>query len=45
MKAEYRDNKKEYLNYYDEVEVCETKTADIAADCILSRSYFLKAIQ
>jgi len=23
MKAEYRDNEKEYLNYYDEVEVCE----------------------
>ena len=22
MKAEYRDNEKEYLNYYDEVEVC-----------------------
>lgn len=22
MKAEYRDNKKEYLDYYDEVEVC-----------------------
>lgn len=23
MKAEYRDNEKEYLNYYDEVEVCQ----------------------
>ena len=23
MKAEYRDNEEEYLNYYDEVEVCE----------------------
>ena len=22
MKAEYRDNEKEYLDYYDEVEVC-----------------------
>ena len=22
MKAEYRDNEKEYLNYYDEVEIC-----------------------
>lgn len=22
MMAEYRDNEKEYLNYYDEVEVC-----------------------
>lgn len=22
MKAEYRDNKLEYLNYYDEIEVC-----------------------
>ena len=22
LKAEYRDNEKEYLNYYDEVEVC-----------------------
>ena len=22
MKAEYRDNEKEYLDYYDEVDVC-----------------------
>jgi hypothetical protein len=22
MKAEYRDNEQEYLNYYDEIEVC-----------------------
>lgn len=22
MKAEYRDNEKEYLDYYDEVEIC-----------------------
>ena len=28
MKAEYRDNEKEYLDYYDEVEVCyESSTA------------------
>ena len=23
MKAEYRDNEKEYLDYYDEVEMCD----------------------
>ena len=28
MKAEYRDNEKEYLDYYDEVEICaESSTA------------------
>ena len=27
MKAEYRDNEKEYLDYYDEVEVC-TESSD-----------------
>ena len=28
MKADYRDNEKEYLDYYDEVEVCaESETA------------------
>ena len=28
MKAEYRDNEKEYLDYYDEVEVC-AESADV----------------
>lgn len=27
LKAEYRDNEKEYLDYYDEVEVCEESEA------------------
>ncbi len=27
MKAEYRDNKQNYLNYYDEVEIC-SKSAE-----------------
>ncbi len=26
MKAEYHDNKKEYLDYYDEVEICSEST-------------------
>ena len=27
LKAEYRDNEKDYLNYYDEVEVCKESSA------------------
>lgn len=27
MKAEYRDNEKEYLDYYDEVEICSESAA------------------
>lgn len=27
MKAEYRDNEKEYLDYYDEVEICAESSA------------------
>ena len=35
LKAEYRANEQEYLNYYDEVEICEES----------SKAYFKAAIQ
>ena len=45
MMAEYRDNEKEYLNYYDEVEVCaesseaHPKSAiQVRNRCIVDRS-------
>lgn len=41
MKAEYRDNEKEYLDYYDEVEVCEESSEAHPKAAILIRNRYL----
>lgn len=38
MKAEYRDNEKEYLNYYDEVEICAEPSAAYPKSAIQIRN-------
>ena len=38
MKAEYRDNEKEYLDYYDEVEVCAESAETHPKSAILVRN-------
>ena len=38
MKAEYRDNEKEYLDYYDEVEVCAESAETHLKSAILVRN-------
>lgn len=38
MKAEYRDNEKEYLDYYDEVEVCAESADTHPKSAILVRN-------